>query len=67
MIRLTVSELASVSGVGIATIKRIEASTGLPSAHVKTLYQIKLALEQAGVEFLGTPDDRPGVRLLTKK
>ena len=67
MIRITVSELASVSGVGIATIKRMEASTGLPSAHVKTLHQIKLALERAGVEFLGAPDDRPGVRLLTKK
>ena len=67
MIRLTVSELAFVSGVGIATIKRMEASTGLPSSHVKTLHQIKLALEQAGVEFLGTPDNGPGVRLLTKK
>jgi hypothetical protein len=24
---------------------------------------IKNALEKAGIEFIGTPDDRPGVRL----
>ena len=51
------------SGVGVATIKRIEACKGVPSAHVKTLDQITRAMSQAGVEFVGTPDDRPGVRL----
>jgi hypothetical protein len=36
---------------------------GVPSGHIKTLLAIKAALEVAGVEFIGTPDDRPGVRL----
>jgi hypothetical protein len=27
---------------------------------------IKEALETAGVEFIGTPEDNPGVRLLTR-
>ena len=61
--RTTVAELSVASGVGVATIKRIEACKGVPSAHVKTLDQITRAMSQAGVEFVGTPDDRPGVRL----
>lgn len=36
---------------------------GVPSGQVRTLIAIKEALEAAGVEFIGTPDDRPGVRL----
>lgn len=65
ILRVTVAELAALSGVGIATIKRIEAGVGVPMAHTKTLDQIAKALILAGVEFIGTPDDRPGVRLKT--
>jgi len=36
---------------------------GIPSGQVRTLKAIKEALEGAGVEFLGTPTDGPGVRL----
>ena len=56
-------DLAYSAGVGVATIKRLEALTGLPSANTKTLDALRRALEAAGVEFIGTPDDRPGVRL----
>ena len=51
------------SGIGSATIKRLEVMDGVPSGQVRTLLAIKEALEAAGVEFIGTPDDRPGVRL----
>jgi len=61
------SELAVKSGIGIATIKRYEVSDGVPNAHVKTLATIKAALEAAGIEFIGSPDKNPGVRLLTDK
>jgi hypothetical protein len=54
-----------MSGVGNATIKRLEVMEGIPSGQVRTLKSIKEALEAAGVEFIGTPDDRPGVRLKT--
>jgi len=67
IIRLTVAELSSISGVGVATIKRMEAAPGLPSTHVKTLSQIKSTLEKLGIEFIGTPEDSPGVRLKNKK
>ena len=61
------SELAVKSGIGIATIKRYEVAESVPNAHVKTLTAIKAALEAAGIEFIGTPDKNPGVRLLTDK
>jgi len=55
--------LSNHSGVGSATIKRLEVMEGVPSVQVKTLVAIKNTLEAAGVEFIGTPEDRPGVRL----
>jgi len=63
LLRITVVDLANASGVGVATIKRIEAVNGVPPAHAKTLDQISRSLSDAGIEFIGSPDDRPGVRL----
>ena len=63
LLRITVVDLANASGVGVATIKRIEAVNGIPPAHAKTLDQISRSLSDAGIEFIGTPDDKPGVRL----
>lgn len=66
--RITVVELAEKSGVGVATIKRLEAGRGVPAVHTRTLDEIQKALNLMGVEFIGTPEDRPGVRLnVTKK
>jgi len=42
----------------------MEVMEGVPSGQVRTLKAIKEALEGAGVEFLGTPIDGPGVRLV---
>ena len=39
---------------------------GVPAGNIKTLMLFKKAFEEAGVEFIGTPEDSPGVRL-TKK
>lgn len=63
LLRITVRELADLANVGEATVKRIEAGRGLPSANTRTLDAITRALVAAGVEFIGSPDDRPGVRL----
>ena len=39
-------------------------SDGVPdTASVKVLLAIQSAFEDSGVEFIGAPDDRPGVRL----
>ena len=58
------SDLATRAGVGLSTVRRIEACDGLlESASIKVLQSLKYALESAGIEFIGMPDDRPGVRL----
>ena len=67
LIHWSAADLASASGIGSATIKRMEVMEGVPSGNVKTLLALKAALESAGVEFVGTPDDRPGVRLAVNK
>jgi transcriptional regulator with XRE-family HTH domain len=63
LLRLTADQLATKSGVGVATIRRYELMTGVPSGNARSVEALQLALEEAGVEFIGTPDDRPGVRL----
>ena len=63
LLRLTVVDLAQASGVGVATIKRIESTDGLPSANARTLDALVKALEALGIEFVGSYDDGPGVRL----
>jgi hypothetical protein len=37
--------------------------TGVPSGNARSLEALQDALEKEGVEFIGAPDDRPGVRL----
>ena len=62
----TARDLAARSGIGFSTIIRLEASEGVPSSNVKTLDAIQKALEQSGIQFIGTPKDGPGVRLFNK-
>ena len=61
------SQLAAAASVGIATVKRLEIGTGPLSSTPRITAMIKLAFEQACIEFLGTPDKHPGVRLNLEK
>ncbi len=63
LLRLSVIDLSEGSGVSVATIKRIEAASGVPPAHARTLDQLEKAFADLGIEFIGSPDDRPGVCL----
>jgi transcriptional regulator with XRE-family HTH domain len=64
LLRWSGEELANRSGISLSTIRRVEGADGIPEAqNIKTIMAIKKALEDAGVEFIGSPDDRPGVRL----
>ena len=63
LIRITADQLAILSGVGVATIRRFELMTGVPSGNARSVEALQDALEKEGIEFIGTPDDRPGVRL----
>ena len=58
--------LAGFSGVSQRTIARFESVDGPLSAQPSTLRALKAAFTEAGIEFIGTPDDGPGIRLRRK-
>ena len=62
----SIKDLEHASTISSRTIIRMEASSGIPSSTKANLNTIKTALEAAGVEFIGTPNDRPGIRINTK-
>ena len=66
LLRWSAQDLAGASGIGISTIRRLELEDGVPAANIRTLEALKTALERAGIEFIGTPSDGPGVRLRGK-
>ena len=61
--RWTADDLANKSGLEIATIRRLEVDDWRAIRQTRILEAIQKALEQGGVEFIGTPDNQPGVRL----
>jgi transcriptional regulator with XRE-family HTH domain len=66
LLRWTAQNLADASGIGVATIRRMELMDGVPSGQVRTIEALRVALEAAGVDFVGSPSDAPGVRLRGK-
>lgn len=62
-LRWSAQRLSDEAGVALKTIQRIESLDGVPPSHTQTLQAIQQALEAAGVEFIGTPTDAPGIRL----
>ena len=67
MLGLTVAEMAKLAGIGFTTMVRLESSDGVPAGHVKTLTSVKSAIEKAGIEFIGSPEEGAGVRWMPKK
>jgi transcriptional regulator with XRE-family HTH domain len=62
LIKWTGKELAEVSGVAFSTLMRLETGEGVPAAQAKTLGAIQKAFEEAGIEFIGTPENGAGLR-----
>lgn len=62
-LRWTIEDLSLKSGVSTRTIKRIESADDVLYATMMTMLKIKTSLETAGVEFIGTPENGPGVRI----
>ena len=55
-------KLARHSGIAISTIRRLEGAKGTSiRAHFETIDRLRIAIEKAGIEFIGNP--WPGVRL----
>lgn len=63
LLRWSGKDLAQKTGLGFSTLMRLEVLEGVPSAQARTLEAIQKAFESAGIEFVGTPEDGPGVRL----
>ena len=66
-LRWSVQRLADEARISTQTIKRFEVAEGVPQSRTQTLLQIKSALEAGGIEFVGTPLDRPGIRIVATK
>jgi transcriptional regulator with XRE-family HTH domain len=63
LLALSQQDLADLAKIGVATVKRIEASAQIRGA-AETFWKIQTALERAGVEFIpGDATKGPGVRL----
>ena len=63
VLRWSVAHLAARTGVGTATIKRYEAGDGVPTSRKGHLATLRRAYEAVGIEFVGTPEDAPGIRV----
>ena len=61
------SHLAEEAGLSLRTVQTAEAENGHNKIRKSTVLAIKATLESAGIEFIGTPDDAPGVRIHTQK
>lgn len=62
-LRWSVRELAAYSAVSTSTINRAETDDGTPNITRANLAALRATLEAAGIEFIGTPDDGPGIRV----
>jgi len=62
LLRWTAEDLARISGIAVSTIRRIELLSGIPNSQLRIIEAIKKAFEDAGLEFIGSPDNGPGVR-----
>lgn len=56
-------KLSEASGVSLRTILRLEQEDGVPPSRSSTLVDVQKALESAGIIFIGTSEDGPGIRL----
>jgi transcriptional regulator with XRE-family HTH domain len=62
LLRWSGKDLAEKSGVGFSTVMKMESDSGVPNSNFKTFESIRKAIEDAGVEFIGSPDSQAGVR-----
>jgi len=67
LLNWSAEKLAESTGITRQTIQRLEQYDAVPPSRSQTLEEIQRALESAGVEFIGLPDNGPGVRMRPAK
>ena len=63
LLGITAADLAERADISHRTLQRFEAVDGLPDAQSRNLNQVKAALEELGIIFVGEPATSPGVQL----
>ena len=56
-------QLAAFAGISLPTIKRLESKEGWLAGRPTTVYKIRAALEDGGIEFIDENGGGAGVRL----
>lgn len=59
----SIQELADFSGISARTIIRYEDCPGVPATRSGNLESLITKLESAGIEFIGSPENGPGIRI----
>jgi transcriptional regulator with XRE-family HTH domain len=59
----SIERLAEESEISMRTIIRYEDVDGVPANRSGNLDRLRATLEAAGIEFIGTPEDGPGIRI----
>lgn len=59
----SVKKLAERSEVSTSTITRAESVEGVPATTKANLQLLRSTFEAAGIEFIGSPDNAPGIRI----
>ena len=63
LLRWSTTDAAAHVGITRKTVERLEQHDGIPPSRSQTLVDLQRAFEAAGIEFIGTPEEGPGVRL----
>ncbi len=66
LLRWSAEKAAKRCGLVARTVERLEQHEGIPPSRSQTLVDLQRTFEAAGVEFIGTPEEGPGVRLWRK-
>ena len=56
------ADLSEHSGIGASALMRLESADGIPGGNIKTFEAVQKTFENAGIEFIGSPDEGAGVR-----
>ena len=63
----SVDQLSEATQISRSTLKRVETEDGFKRATQANLKLIKQTLEAQGIEFIGTEEEGPGIRLWHNK
>lgn len=61
------NDLAQAAGVGLSTVKRMEASEGIVRANAENAWKVRKAIQSAGIELIDEDGGGAGARWSRKQ